>query len=271
MQSRLLFCPVTALAGSLFLNRPWTTPLWFFSKSSSLSHRATLAGLWVASHQLCHERSGLPPPSLEPPPAYASSPFYLARLLVDRAIALIPAPFRPSHVQQSVPIDIKPGCFRDGICFRALTIELEGHPQYYGLVPTTAASIPAEYVISILPLRSNIPKRLFMFQSAVPSPPNCTLQFRLCSCGTIHGYLVSLTPLPPHSRYMSVTPLPRNLILCSILMAVLFVILGLVELAQSSGFTPTADSSSSLLTAYPSFLVPTPPKLRRQEQHTQFS
>ena len=28
---------------------------------------------------------------------------------------------------------------------------------------------------------------------------DCTLQFRLCSCGTIHGYLVSLTPLPPHS------------------------------------------------------------------------
>ena len=30
-------------------------------------------------------------------------------------------------------------------------------------------------------------------------PPNCTLQFRLCSCGIIHGYLVSLTPIAPHS------------------------------------------------------------------------
>ncbi len=199
VQHWLLFCPVTALAGSLLLNRPWTTRLWFFSKSSSLSQRAILAGLWDASRQLCHERSGLPPPSLEPPPAYSSSPFHLASLLVDRALALIPAPFRPIHIQQSVPLHITPGCFRDSISFRNLTIELEGHPQYYGSVPTTSAAIPADYVISILPMRSPIPKRLFTFQATVPSPPNCTLQFRLCSCGAIHGYLVSLTPLAPHS------------------------------------------------------------------------
>ena len=57
----------------------------------------------------------------------------------------------------------------------------------------------SRYTIAILPMRSSIPKRLFAFQTAVPSPPNCTLQFRLCSCGTIHGYLVSLTPIAPHS------------------------------------------------------------------------
>ncbi len=199
VQHWLLFCPVTALAGSLLLNRPWTTRLWSFSKSSPLPQRAILAGLWVASRQLCHERSGLPPPSLEPPPAYSSSPFHLASLLVDRALALIPAPFRPTHIQQSVPLHITPGCFRDNIIFRNLTIELEGHPQYYGSVPTISTAIPADYVISILPMRSPIPKRLFTFQAAVPSPPNCTLQFRLCSCGTIHGYLVSLTPIAPHS------------------------------------------------------------------------
>ena len=153
----------------------------------------------MASRQLCHERSGLPPPSLDPPPVYSSSPFHLANLLVDRALALIPSPFRPAHVQQSVPLSITPGCFRDNITFRTLTIELEGHPQYYGSVPTIPTAIPADYPIAILPMRSSIPKRLFAFQTAVPSPPNCTLQFRLCSCGVIHGYLVSLTPIAPHS------------------------------------------------------------------------
>ena len=199
VQHWLLFCPVNALAGSLLLNRPWTTKSWFFSKSSPLSQRAVLAGLWVASRQLCHERSGLPPPSLDPPPAYSSSPFQLVSLLVDRALALIPAPFRPVYIQQSVPLSITPGCLRDNIIFHTLTIELEGHPQYYGSVPTISTAIPADYVISILPMRSSSPKRLFAFQTAVPSPPNCTLQFRLCSCGTIHGYLVSLTPIAPHS------------------------------------------------------------------------
>ena len=195
VQHWLLFCRVIALAGSQLLNRPWTTKSWFFTNSSPLSQRAILAGLWVASRQLCHE----PPPSLDPPPVYSSSPFHLANLLVDRALALIPAPFRPVHVQQSVPWSITPGCFRDIITSRTLTIELEGHPQYYGSVPTIPTAIPADYTIAILPMRSSIPKRLFAFQTAVPSPPNCTLQFRLCSCGTIHGYLVSLTPIAPHS------------------------------------------------------------------------
>ena len=199
VQHWILFCPVTALAGSLLLNRPWTTASWFFSRTFSLSQRSVIAGLWVASRQLCHERSALPPPSLDPPPAYSSNPLALARLLVDRALALIPPPFRPTHVHQSIPLEITPGCFRDFVQFRTLTLEAEGHPNYYGLVPAVAASVPADHILAVLPLRSNLPKRLFMFQSSVPAPPNCTLQFRLCSCGTIHGYLVTLSPLAPHS------------------------------------------------------------------------
>ena len=144
VQHWLLFCPVIALAGSQLLKRPWTTKSWFFTHSSPLSQRAILAGLWVASRQLCHERSGLPPPSLDPPPVYSSSPFHLANLLIDRALALIPAPFRPSHIQQSVPLSITPGCLRDNITFRTLAIELEGHPQYHGLVPTIPTAIPAD-------------------------------------------------------------------------------------------------------------------------------
>ena len=210
VQHWLLFCPVIALAGSQLLKRPWTTKSWFFTSSSPLSQRAILAGLWVASRQLCHERSGLPPPSLDPPPVYSSSPFHLASLLVDRALALIPAPFRPSHIKQTIPLTIAPGCFRDSITFRTLTIELEGHPQYHGLVPTIPTAIPADHPIAILPMRSPVPKRLFAFQNTVPSPPNCTLQFRLCSCGVIHGYLISLTPIAPHSPLHVGDPVTRD-------------------------------------------------------------
>ena len=136
----------------------------------------------------CHPPPWTPLQSTPPPPSIWPIS------LVDRALALIPAPFRPSHIQQSVPLSITPGCFRDNITFRTLTIELEGHPQYHGLVPTIPTAIPADYPIAILPMRSSVPKRLFAFQTTVPSPPNCTLQFRLCSCGIIHGYLVSLPP-----------------------------------------------------------------------------
>ena len=59
-------------------------------------------------------------------------------------------------------------------------------------------------------MRSSVPKRLFAFQTTVPSPPNCTLQFRLCSCGIIHGYLVSLTPIAPHSPLHVGDPVPQD-------------------------------------------------------------
>ena len=196
VQHWLLFCPVIALAGSQLLKRPWTTGSWFFTSSSPLSQRAILAGLWVASRQLCHERSGLPPPSLDPPPVYSSSPFHLASLLVDRALALIPAPFRPSHIKQTIPLTIAPGCFRDSITFRTLTIELEGHPQYHGLVPTIPTAIPADHPIAILPMRSPVPKRLFA--SKIPYPPPPTVPYNSASALVRHSWVphLALPPLP---------------------------------------------------------------------------
>ena len=64
VQHWLNFCPIPALAGSLLLNRPWRTRFWYFTRSHSLGHRSIIAGLWVATRQFVHERSGLPPPSL---------------------------------------------------------------------------------------------------------------------------------------------------------------------------------------------------------------
>ena len=162
VQHWLLVCPVTALAGSLLLNRPWTTASWFFSRTSSLSHRAIIAGLWVASRQLCHERSGLPPPSLEPPPSYSGSPLHLCRLLVGRALALIPPPFRLAHVHQSVPLAIQPGCFRDPYPHHRVRglpaiLRIGSHRRYLGsrgsyhLYPSASLRPPQTFVyISIL-------------------------------------------------------------------------------------------------------------------------
>ena len=64
VQHWLLFCPIPARAGSLLLRKVWKTQYWFFSASSSFSHRAIISGLWGATRQFVHERSGLPPPSL---------------------------------------------------------------------------------------------------------------------------------------------------------------------------------------------------------------
>ena len=139
LKFRLLFCPVIALAGSQLLNRPCTKS-WFFTQSSPLDHSVRS---WLASG-LPLDSSATNVPVHHPPwtpSAHSSSPFHLVNLLVDRALALIPAFFRPVHVQQSVPLSITPGCFRDNIIFRTLTIELEGHPQYYGSVPTIPTAI----------------------------------------------------------------------------------------------------------------------------------
>ena len=123
VQHWILFCPVTALAGSLLLNRPWTTASWFFSRTSSLSQRSVIAGLWVASRQLCHERSALPPPSLDPPPAYSSNPLALARLLVDRALALIPPPSVPPTCTNPFLLKSPQGVF--GISFNFVPLLLK--------------------------------------------------------------------------------------------------------------------------------------------------
>ena len=90
VQHWLNFCPIPALAGSLLLNRPWRTRFWYFTRSHSLGHRSIIAGLWVATRQFVHERSGLPPPSLIPPSAPPANTSALPRLLAERACQLIP-------------------------------------------------------------------------------------------------------------------------------------------------------------------------------------
>ena len=42
-------------------------------------------------------------------------------------------------------------------------------------------------------------------------PPNCTLEFKLCSCGRIHGYLHTLLPLSPGTPlYVGDPETPHN-------------------------------------------------------------
>ena len=96
VQHWLNFCPIPALAGSLLLNRPWRTRFWYFTRSHSLGHRSIIAGLWVATRQFVHERSGLPPPSIVPPSVPSANTSTLPRLLAERAYQLIPHFFR-SH------------------------------------------------------------------------------------------------------------------------------------------------------------------------------
>ena len=81
VQHWILFCPIPALAGSLLLRQPWKTRYWFLSPDASLQRRALIGGLWVASRQFVHERSGLPPPSLAPLPAATTPLSQLPQLL----------------------------------------------------------------------------------------------------------------------------------------------------------------------------------------------
>ena len=80
-----------------------------------------------------------------------------------------------------------------------VTLEAEGHPLFYGPAPATSTALGSDDLIGIFSPSSPLIKKLFAFQRSVARPPNCTLQFKLCSCGAIHGYLQALVPLPPNS------------------------------------------------------------------------
>ena len=67
-------------------------------------------------------------------------------------------------------------------------MEQEGLPHFYGPAPALTTSCLAN--------GSPLIKQLFQFQQSYPQPPNCTLEFKPCSCGCIHGYLTALLPLP---------------------------------------------------------------------------
>ena len=89
VQHWLYFCPVPALAGSLLLRTPWKTSNWFLQETFSASRLAVIAGLWVSARQFIHERSGLPPPSLDLPPATSDTIPQLAIHLAHRSLSHI--------------------------------------------------------------------------------------------------------------------------------------------------------------------------------------
>lgn len=91
-----------------------------------------------------------------------------------------------------------------------MSLEAEGLPIFYGPAPTTALAVPADFVLGVFPLSSTLPKKLFTFQHQVSRPPNCTVQFKLCSCGKIHGYLTTLVPLDAGSPLYVGDPIPQS-------------------------------------------------------------
>ena len=75
------------------------------------------------------------------------------------------------------------------------SMEQEGFPIYYGQTPVTPHAVAANSVLAIFPSSSPFPRTLHKFQSLVSRPPNCYIQFKLCSCGSVHGFLTSLIEL----------------------------------------------------------------------------
>ena len=53
----------------------------------------------------------------------------------------------------------------------------------------------AQSLLAVFPPNSPLPRTLHKFQSLVLRPSNCYIQFKLCACGSVHGYLTSLTDL----------------------------------------------------------------------------
>ena len=200
VQHWLTFCPVPALAGSLLLNRPWRTSYWYFTLFNSLGRRALISSLWVATRQFVHERSGLPPPSLLPPTASTLQISSLPRSLAERAFSLLPQVFHSStSFRPSSPLTPKSSnsCTFHHLHFPTLSLEAEGHPHFYGPAPSISTTCSADDLIGVFSPSSPIIKKLFAFQKVMSRPPNCTLEFKLCSCGSIHGYLRALLPLSP--------------------------------------------------------------------------
>ena len=154
-----------------------------------------IGALWVGTRQFVHERSGLPPPSLVSPSFTFDDPVRTTQHLLDRVYSLIPLAFRPAHIAPLAPPPIIQGCFRNYVHSKLLTIEREGFPIYYGHTQVTSHAVAAQSVLAVFPPTSPLPRTLHKFQSLVSRPPNCYIQFKLCACGSVHGYLTSLTDL----------------------------------------------------------------------------
>ena len=143
----------------------------------------------------CTSKRKTPPPSLASPSFTLDDPVRTTQHLLDRVYSLIPLAFRPSHIAPLAPPPIIQGCFRNHINSTLLTIEREGFPIYYGHTPVTSHAVAAQSVLAVFPPNSPLPRTLHKFQSLVSRLPNCYIQFKLCACGSVHGYLTSLTDL----------------------------------------------------------------------------
>ena len=152
----------------------------------------------------------VPPPTLDIPSLPAPSPLLTARHLLDRVCSLIPPPYQPSGYNPSTPPPTTTGCFFDHLIFPSLSLEQEGLPIFYGPAPVTPHTVPEGFTFSIFPLTSSIPKRLFAFQNQLSRPPNCTIQYKLCCCGRVHGYLRTLIPLEEGSPLYVGDPPPQE-------------------------------------------------------------
>ena len=91
---------------------------------------AQRSALWVSTRQFVHERSGLPPPSLHPPPSHSNTLYQMATQLSQRAISFIPSAFRPTHLHFSPPPPLSASCYHDPITFSLRTAEREGSPTF---------------------------------------------------------------------------------------------------------------------------------------------
>ena len=128
-------------------------------------------------------------PSTTPPPQ-------LPQLLAQRAASLIPTYFRPTHLSAHPIAPLPTSCSFLTFSFPTLTLEQEGLPHFYGPAPALNTPCLANAVVGVFPTSSPLIKQLFQFQQTYPQPPNCTLEFKPCTCGGIHGYLTALLPLP---------------------------------------------------------------------------
>ena len=122
-------------------------------------------------------------------------PIRTTQHLLGRVYSLIPPAFRPPHITPLAPPPIIQGCFRNHTNSTILTIESEGFPIYYGHTQVTSHAVAAQSVLAVFPPTSPLPRTLHKFQSLVSRPPNCYIQFKLCACGSVHGYLTSLIDL----------------------------------------------------------------------------
>ena len=95
-----------------------------------------------STRQFVHERSGLPPPSLHPPPSHSDTLYQMATQLSQRAISFIPSAFRPTHLHFSPPPSLSASCYHDPITFSLRTAEREGSPTFLWSRPYSAYFLP---------------------------------------------------------------------------------------------------------------------------------